>query len=138
MPLPLGTITLLSERDDSLLTALDDQNGAPVALLPGTGGDNTQRWLVDNAGGAFTLRSAQAQSLFLAARSADPASPLILANNPSLGRWTVVEGDVGFNLQLADNPWQAAYSLLQIYPPRLALMDPNPDRTITWFASPVD
>jgi hypothetical protein len=135
MPLPLGTITL-SPGGESLLTALDDQNGAPVGLLPGDA-EASQQWLVDNAGGAFTLRSAQAPSLFLSARSADPMAPLILSLNPSLGRWTVVEQDEGIILQLADNPWQAASSILRIYPQRLALMDPDAGRSITWIPSPV-
>jgi len=136
MPLPVGTVTLMSQRDQSLLTALDDQDGAPAALLPDEGA-GTQRWLVDNMGGTFILRSAQAPSLFLSARSPDPMSPLVLSINPNLGRWTVVEQDQGIILQLVNEPWQAAYSLLRIYPPRLALMDANFGNSVTWIPSPV-
>jgi hypothetical protein len=137
MPLPLGIVTMSSQKDRMLLTALDDQNGAPVGLLAGEGFPS-QTWLVDNAGGAFTLRSGQAESLFLSAGSADPMSPLALSNNPSLGRWTVVEQGPGIILQLAGASLQASYSLLTIWPPRLALLDPDFGRSITWIPAPVE
>jgi hypothetical protein len=120
-----------------LLTALDDQDSAPVALLPGEGAAS-QTWLVNNVAGTFTLRSGQAESLFLSARSADPMSPLVLSNNPSLARWTVVEEDDGIILQLADDPWQVAYSLLRIFPPRLALMDAEFGNSISWIPAPAE
>jgi len=134
MPLPLGTITLTSQGDKSLLTALDDQNGAPVALLPGEA-EPSQQWLVDSAGGGFILRLAPAPSLFLTARSADFMAPLVLSNIPRLARWTVVEQDEGIILQLADAPLRAANSLLRIYPPRVALMDPDFPGAIIWTPS---
>lgn len=136
MTMPTGTITLQSDKDRLMLSALDDQDGAPVALLPAEDTD-AQRWIVATFNDAVIVRSAQADPLFLVARSSDPMSPIVLSRIPVLGQWTVVVQDPGIILQLNAAPLQLAYSLLRIWPPRLALMPSDSGNTITWIAAPV-
>jgi hypothetical protein len=136
MPLPTGPVTLTSEKDGSLLTALDHQDGAPVALL-GSGQADTQTWIVSpNDDGTVTLTSAQADALLLAARSQDPNAPLILSAAPASARWTVIEQEPGITLQLAGTSLATGYSLMKIWPPRLALQDPGAGNSISWIAAP--
>jgi hypothetical protein len=135
MPLPTGPITLVSQKDGFLLTALDDTDGAPVAMLP-PGDADSQKWLVDTAGDAFVIRTAQADALFLVAASEDFMSPLILSRIPRNGPWNDVDSGPGIVLRLSDAPFLAGNSLLRIWPPRVALMSPDTGNEIVWRPVP--
>lgn len=112
-----------------------------VTLLPPSG-DQAQQWKAAFDSGTYTLRSV-APDLYLG-NDGDPDNPsMMITGTETPFAWKLSTGDDDneetyvLTSAASNDGLVLSISLLRIYPPQLAILDPGAFRTVEWTFNPV-